>query len=151
MSADRKRTAVTIRGARLEDAARLAELSRQLGYPTTPEAIRLRLQQIARDADHDVFVAESAAGEVLGWIDLLVERALVSGNEVEIAGLVVDEACRGQGVGRRLMEHAEQWARDKGCRSVRLRSNVVRAEAHTFYEQLGYSVFKTQKNFRKVL
>ena len=52
---------------------------------------------------------------------------------------------------RRLMEEAEQWARDKGCRSVRLRSNVVRAEAHAFYERLGYSVFKTQKNYRKML
>ncbi len=142
---------MTIRGARLEDAPHLAELSGQLGYAATPDAIRERLLQIEQETAHEVYVAEGAGGEVLGWVDLLIERALVSGNEVEITGLVVDESCRGQGVGRRLMEHAEQWARDRGCRSVRLRSNVVRAEAHAFYERLGYSVFKTQKNFRKMV
>jgi ribosomal protein S18 acetylase RimI-like enzyme len=150
MDSNLELTALKIRSARSDDAPRLAKLSRQLGYPTTPEALRDRLQKIEREAEHEVCVAE-AGSEVLGWIDLLVERALVSGNEVEIAGLVVDEACRGRGLGRRLMEHAEQWAREKGCRSVRLRSNVVRAEAHAFYERLGYSVFKTQKNFRKTL
>lgn len=142
---------MTIRLARLEDAARLAELSGQLGYATTADAIRERLSQIEKDAAHEVYVAEGTGGGVLGWIDLLIERALVSGNEVEITGLVVDESCRGQGVGRRLMAYAEQWARERSCRSVRLRSNVVRAEAHAFYERLGYSVFKTQKNFRKTL
>jgi len=145
------RAAVTIRGARLEDAPRLAELSGQLGYPSTVERIRQRLERIQKDPQHEIYVAASAVGEVLGWIDLLVERALVSGDEVEIAGLVVDESCRGQGVGRALMKHAERWACDHGCDSIRLRSNVVRAEAHAFYERLGYSVFKTQKNFRKRL
>ena len=95
---------VTIRAAQFDDASRLAELSEQLGYPTTPDGVRHKLQRITSDAEHEVWVAESSGGEVLGWIDLLVERALVSGNEVEMAGLVVDEACRGQGVGRRLME-----------------------------------------------
>ena len=130
---------------------RLAELSGQLGYAATPEQVRRRLQLIKRGAEHEVWVAEAAAGEVLGWIEVLLERTLISDREAEITGLVVDASCRGQGIGRRLMEEAEQWARDKGCRSVRLRSNVVRAEAHAFYEQLGYSVFKTQKNYRKML
>lgn len=151
MSGHAERPDLSIRAARLEDAPRLAELSAQLGYPTTPEAVRDRLQQIAMDPEHKVWVAAGAGGEALGWIDLIVERALVSGNEVEIAGLVVDASCRGQGIGLLLMEHAEQWARNKGCRSVRLRSNVVRTEADAFYERLGYSVFKTQKNFRKLL
>ena len=130
---------------------RLAELSGQLGYAATPEQVRRRLQLIKRGAEHEVWVAEAAAGEVLGWIEVLLERTLISDREAEITGLVVDASCRGQGIGRRLMEEAEQWARDKGCRSVRLRSNVVRAEAHAFYERLGYSVFKTQKNYRKML
>ena len=130
---------------------RLAELSGQLGYAATPEQVHRRLQLIKRGAEHEVWVAEAAAGEVLGWIEVLLERTLISDREAEITGLVVDASCRGQGIGRRLMEEAEQWARDKGCRSVRLRSNVVRAEAHAFYERLGYSVFKTQKNYRKML
>ncbi len=36
------------------------------------------------------------------------------------------------------MQQAEPWAKERGCRSVRLRSNVVRPRAHTFYESLSY-------------
>ncbi len=49
------------------------------------------------------------------------------------------------------MERAEHWAREKGLRSIFLRSNIIRKDAHTFYQALGYSVVKTQYAFRKAL
>jgi GNAT superfamily N-acetyltransferase len=64
---------------------------------------------------------------------------------------VVDEQARGAGVGRALMARAEQWARDHGCVAVTLRTNVVRTEAHAFYEKLGYGNVKTQHAYRKRL
>jgi GNAT superfamily N-acetyltransferase len=69
----------------------------------------------------------------------------------EVGGLVVDERFRGSGVGRLLMQQAEDWAREKGYREVVLRSNVIREHAHRFYESLGYTVTQTQKHFRKNL
>jgi GNAT superfamily N-acetyltransferase len=54
-------------------------------------------------------------------------------------------------VGLKLLERAEQWAREKGCTMVGLRSNVIRDRAHAFYERNGYEHFKTQKSFRKQL
>ncbi len=74
-----------------------------------------------------------------------------SGAAVEIRGLVVDESRRGAGLGRGLMEHAEEWARGRGVRVIRLRSNVVRGGAHAFYARLGYSLVKTQHIFSKKL
>ena len=70
---------------------------------------------------------------------------------VEVAGLVVDEKCRGRGIGRALMGRAESWAREHGCAMVSLRSNVIRSEAHAFYQGLGYSLVKTQHAFRRKL
>ena len=55
------------------------------------------------------------------------------------------------GIGKLLMERAEMWAREHGCKIVSLRSNVIRERAHAFYERLGYKHVKTQKSFRKVL
>jgi GNAT superfamily N-acetyltransferase len=69
----------------------------------------------------------------------------------EIAGLVVDAEWRGSGVGKLLMQRAEDWARANGLRMVVLRSNVIRSEAHAFYESIGYTRFKTQHAFRKQL
>ena len=45
----------------------------------------------------------------------------------------------------------EQWARERGIRTIGLRSNVIRERAHAFYEREGYTVLKKQKAFRKTL
>jgi GNAT superfamily N-acetyltransferase len=139
-----------VRLAAVKDAERISQLSEQLGYPSTTAEIARRLAEICGDGEHAVFVAESG-GEVIAWIHVLVAASLLSDTRAEILGLVVDECHRSHGIGRVLMAEAEQWAREKGCRSVRLRSNVVRSRAHAFYERLGYRVIKTQQVFLKDL
>jgi GNAT superfamily N-acetyltransferase len=141
----------TVRVATVADAPRLAELSGQLGYPSTAEEVAQRLRQIQRDAQHIVYVAEWPPGRVLGWIHVHECHLVESDLQAEIGGLVVEEGNRGRGVGRLLMQHAEQWAEGRGCRAVMLRSNIVRAGAHAFYGKLGYQTIKMQKTFRKVL
>ena len=143
--------AIKVRLAREGDVPRLADLSCQLGYKATPEEVLRRLQQVAADPHHGLFVAESPEGCVIGWVNVEERRLIEIEPRAEINGLVVDETCRSRGAGRVLLEHAEQWARERKFRSVVLRSNVIRARAHAFYERLGYEVFKTQKVFRKPL
>jgi GNAT superfamily N-acetyltransferase len=138
----------TVRFATVDDAEHIARLSGQLGYAATTADTLRKLVEISSNVEHAVFGAESS-GTLLGWIHVLVSHSLVTDTPAEIAGIVVDEHNRGSGIGRMLMEHAEQWARNKGCNSVRLRSNVVRADAHAFYEKLGYQVTKSQRVFRK--
>jgi GNAT superfamily N-acetyltransferase len=75
----------------------------------------------------------------------------VADPQAEVGGLVVDEGYRRRGIGRLLMQQAEQWACEKGCWAVYLRSNVVRKDAHAFYEGIGYSNVKTSLAFRKTL
>jgi GNAT superfamily N-acetyltransferase len=140
-----------VRPAADTDAERLAMLCEQLGYPTSPEAVSARLARLAQDPDHAVFVADDGAGCVMGWVHVHAVESLVAGRYAEIGGLVVDAGARRAGAGRQLMLAAEAWARAHGCSSVRLRSNVVRAEAHEFYRRLGYEVVKTQLAFRKVV
>ncbi len=86
-----------------------------------------------------------------GWVHAHVSHLVERDPEAQIGGLVVDEACRGGGTGRLLMERAEQWARDRGLKSVYLRSNIIRKDAHAFYKKLGYEIVKTQYAFRKRL
>lgn len=143
----------TIRPATPQDAARLAELSTQLGYPATSKDILGRLDRIFGSGEHAVYVAEAREPEtrIAGWVHVFVSRLLEEDSQAEIGGLVVDEAWRGRGVGALLMACAERWAREQGSTTVRVRSNVIREEAHAFYEKLGYSVVKSQKVFRKTL
>jgi GNAT superfamily N-acetyltransferase len=140
-----------IRPAQASDHVRIAELAGQLSYPSTPEEIARRLQGLQRTAEAAVFVAELDAGEIAGWIAVFVYRTVEADPRAEVSGLVVDERCRSQGVGERLLARAEEWARENGCRAIGLRSNVIRDRAHAFYERHGYVHLKTQKGFRKQL
>ena len=142
--------AFEIRPARPADAAALAHLATQLGYPSSQEQVHQRLASLARDPEHVVQVAVRD-GQVVGWVHAFVCRLLESDPYAEIGGVVVDESCRGQGAGRLLLHHVERWARQKGCRAVSLRCNVLREQAHGFYEGLGYRRIKTQHTFRKEL
>lgn len=143
--------AVAIRSPEPRDYARMAELAGQLSYKSTADEIALRLSGMRGSPDHAVFVAETADGGIAGWIGVFIFRCVEANARAEISGLVVDERMRSLGIGRRLLERAEKWAREKGCAAVGLRSNVIRERAHTFYERLGYEHIKTQKSFRKVL
>ena len=140
----------TVRPATLGDAEAIARLSGQLGYPSTTGETARRLLHVNGQTGHGVYVAE-ADGMLIGWVHVFVHPSLLADTPAEVAGLVVDESCRSRGVGRILMEQAESWAREHGCRSVGLRSNVLRSRAHAFYERLGYRVIKSQKAFRKDL
>ncbi len=140
---------VTIRRATIEDAETLAGLAGELGYPTTPTQMRLRLEVTTRSSHHAVFVAEQDS--VVGWIQVSVVMSLETGDSAEIRGLVVAEGHRSRGVGRLLVETAEAWARERGFGRIRVRSNVVRERTLQFYRRLGYQPAKRQEVFDKLL
>jgi GNAT superfamily N-acetyltransferase len=141
---------VKIRRARPEDAARIAELSRQLGYPATAAEMRKRLRGIKPASEHAVFVAE-VDKRVIGWVHVSRQPLLEVEIRAEVNGLVVDDQIRSKGTGAVLLAQAEKWARRHGCTGMSVRSNVIRERAHKFYERNGYEHFKTQKSFRKPL
>jgi GNAT superfamily N-acetyltransferase len=139
-----------IRRARKNDSARIAELSAQLGYPATGQEIVQRMKRMRPAALHAVFVAESEK-LVTGWLHVSVTPLLEVPLRAEVNGLVVDEKRRSAGSGAKLLQAAERWAAKKGCKSVSVRSNVIRERAHQFYLRNGYEHYKTQKAFRKHL
>jgi len=141
---------LSIRQATAGDATILSVLSLQLGYSVSPEQVRLRLERIGEEQNHQVFVA-ILSNRAVGWAEVYVRTILVDESVTEIEGLVVDENVRGQGIGQSMMAFVESWARERGCSHIYLRSNVIREAAHRFYEGLGFQHIKTQKAFRKEL
>ena len=140
-----------IRRAKSADAPRLAVLAGQLGYPATDAQMRERLRGIKPPSQTAVFVADSAKDGVVGWLHVSKEPLLESEMRAEVNGLVVAEGQRSLGAGAQLLAAAEDWARKHGCKSMSVRSNVIRERAHQFYEHNGYEHYKTQKSFRKPL
>jgi GNAT superfamily N-acetyltransferase len=137
---------MTIRPATPADSIRLADLTTQLGYPTSPEKAAARLRELASRPENAVLVAEED-GEAAGWIHVSALYSLEMDPCAQIQGLVVDASRRGGGIGAALVEAAAEWAAGHGFRTLRVRSNTVRERTHAFYERLGFARTKTQVSF----
>jgi GNAT superfamily N-acetyltransferase len=129
---------LVIRPATVGDAAELARLLTQLGHPT--DAARVEAFWDAWAAEGNVaYVAEGEGCAIEGVLTthrmLVLHRPKPVGR---ITSLVVEESRRGRGIGRALMAAAEEALRAAGCGLVEITSNVKRADAHAFYESLGY-------------
>jgi GNAT superfamily N-acetyltransferase len=140
-----------IRQARAADAAELAALATELGYPSIATDVERRLPPLLESPEHLVLVAAGADDRAVGWLHAAIHRGLTNDVRVEIVGLVVAAERRGSGIGARLLAEAEKWARQAGASQVRVRSNVARERAHGFYLRAGYALAKTSHQFIKEL
>ena len=141
---------IALRLGRQSDAAALARLSDQLGFPLDEEAARTRLRDALGGPDHALLVAESG-GRVVGLIELKRVRLVTARRQVEVVSLVVDPDERGRGVGTRLLEEADRWAEDLRCGKIRVRSRAIRGAAHSLYRRSGYEEIATELLFEKQL
>jgi GNAT superfamily N-acetyltransferase len=138
-----------IRDAIVEDAVIIAHLLGELGYPSEPDSVRQRLSRLLPRVDTRVFIAERHA-QLLGVLGVHRMPVVTSINDVAmIIALVVTAEARRTGVGRRLVERAEEEARVWHCGRIMVTSAEHRDDAHNFYERLGYE--RTGRRFAKTI
>jgi N-acetylglutamate synthase-like GNAT family acetyltransferase len=135
-----------IRLANRKDIKELSRLCSQLGYESSEEQVESRLHRILHDMAHAVFVFEQEGSRLAGWVHVYGKH-LIESEYAEIGGLVVDQNCRRQKIGKKLMRKCEGWAIENGYSELRLRSGGHRKEAHEFYKQIGYENIKSQQVF----
>lgn len=89
-----------------------------------------------------VFAAE-IDDRVVGTASVLIETKLTRGTSrvAHVEDVVVDETCRGTGVGSRLLEHVAEFARGLGCYKVVLSCSESVAP---FYEANGFHRHEVQ-------
>lgn len=146
----RNSSLLSIRRLTINDAEATAELCSQLGYPSSPDDLRTRIDERSRSTD-SVALAAIMDGQIVGWIDAFIEQHLQSSPSVVIGGLVVRDTTRGLGIGKRLCLEIEEWGRSKSIPLLRVRSQIIREDAHRFYLREGYRKVKTSLVFEKPL
>src|SRR5712691_1765960 len=96
------------------------------GDRANPEGVRSYMKK------GEFLLAEDAAG-LAGcvYVEIRADRGYL--------GLLgVDPPCQGTGLGRKLMDAAENYFREAGCRAVDLRIVSARTPLPSFYRHLGY-------------
>lgn len=134
-----------IRPARREDVPTIVRLLAEDQLGATRERLEDPLPQAYWDAferlgpENAVYVAE-VEGAVAGCLQLTFIHGLSrrGATRAQIEGVRVAGAHRGAGIGEALMRDAIERARRAGCRLVQLTTDRRRADAHRFYERLGF-------------
>lgn len=128
-----------VREAAEQDAAAIASLMTTLGYETSAEEMRRRLQAVISDG-HYVSLVALDGDRVLGFLGLAFGLYYeYTGSYARIVALSVAPEAQGQGVGKTLVAVAEDTARRRGALTCIVNSGLQRAEAHRFYENVGFS------------
>lgn len=101
-----------------------------------------------------VFVCEPEPGRLVGFIEIAI-RSYAEGCRTDRVGYVegwwVDEEYRQNGVGGKLMQAAEAWARRHGCDEMGSDAVVENSGSQQAHQHLGYQVSETLVHFRKPL
>ena len=131
------KSSFALRAATPEDAAAIAILLAELGYPTDAADAPRRLAAVVADGGA-LLLAVRDDGPPLGLMCLSRHVAIHADSPVAyITALVTTSAARRRGVGRALVEEAKRWAREQGCGRLSVTSAEHRADAHAFYPSCG--------------
>lgn len=76
----------------------------------------------------------------LGWI---FPRQTMLRKQAVIEDMVVAEAMRGKGLGRKILEGLVAWAKDQGVEVIELTSNPKRVAANNLYKSFGFQLHPT--------
>jgi GNAT superfamily N-acetyltransferase len=155
---------VIIRPARLDDRESLCRLyhafhefhvfgvpGRLVGLGEPPDdcegtELYRTLGEIIEDDGAALFVAEAADG-LLGFAEVYVREDAPAPLRQSyryglLQSLMVEEGVRQQGIGTRLLEAAEGWARDHGAREMRVETWEFAGGPRPFYERRHYRTLR---------
>jgi GNAT superfamily N-acetyltransferase len=133
-----------VRDATRQDIRTLMDLYTAAGLDTRGEHVESEMNVVwdrmrAAAPGSRVFIF-SLGGLPVGTYTLFILPLLAHAGapEAVVEDVAVHPEAQGQGIGRRMMEHARELAREAGCYKLALSSNQRRVQAHAFYERLGF-------------
>ena len=124
---------LVLREATGQDLEALSDLWVRTGLARSYNPPRWDVPFCLRNPNARLFVAETAdglAGSIMVGHD---------GHRGWLYYLAVTPGQRGQGLGRRLVEHAESWLASAGIWKAQLMVRTDNGTAHGFYGALGYA------------
>lgn len=89
--------------------------------------------------DHVVLVCEGVDGELLGYAHAGMDADFFSGEpQGHLYYLATDPRFEGRGVGGKLLDAVEAWARNNGAKGIMLYVFATNDHARKVYERYGF-------------
>ena len=146
---------IEVRRLRPPDHAAWIDLRQALWAHHDRSGLETEAREIAdAPAKTPVFLAIDSHGEAVGFLEASI-RSKAPGCSTDrigfIEGWFVDKEHRGQGIGRLLVQAAEDWARGQGCTEMGSDTNDRYPGSPGAHASLGYRTVRTDIAFRKPL
>lgn len=111
-----------------------------LAVMSEPSAVADEFGDNHDDDAKNPFAAANDSDKIVGTLQITFTPSISfqGGKRATVESVRVDEKFRGKGIGRELMLFAINRAKEENCVSMQLTTNLDRADAHRFYENLGF-------------
>ncbi|MBQ8156776.1 GNAT family N-acetyltransferase [Candidatus Saccharibacteria bacterium] len=105
---------------------------------------RERIEELIESPYHDILLAFDEQDKIVAMAIVSVVMTTLEQNAY-LEDLVVNENCRGRGVGGQMLEAIKEWGRRKNCRRLEFTSSnrEKKAGAAGFYESHGAEIRQT--------
>ncbi len=114
-------------------------LVQQLYENMDEKKLRNNLEEMIATNDYKmiaVFLDNKLVGVCGYWVFLM----LYCGRYIQISNFIVDENCRGLGIGRRMMQYLENIGRKLDCEKFVLDSYTENKKSHSLYFREGFYI-----------
>ena len=146
---------VTIRALDKDDFERWVRLRRALWPHHDPAELEAEAEEISSHLETTpVFVAQLPERRLCGMVEVAVRDGAFGCTTDRVGYLeawYVEPGFRRRGIGRMLVERAEEWARAQGCTEMASDTTPRYPLSPAAHERLGYRVVKRKTHFRKEL
>ncbi len=104
-----------------------------------PESYYVAFEKINNDTNHELIVGE-LNGEVIGTLHLIFLSSISfqGGLRAQVESVRIDKPYQSKGIGSDMMRWTIERAKSRGAHVVQLTTHKSRADAHRFYERLGF-------------
>ena len=142
----------TVKRSQLDDWKRM----RAALWPDCPDDRHAReMADILGDPEFNAaFLAHAQDGLPVGFLEVsirLTAEGCRPGRIGYLEGWYVEPEWRGKGLGAALVQAAEGWAADRGCREMASDSTIDNAAGREAHKRLGYQEVALVAHFRKDL
>lgn len=154
------KAAATIRKAVREDRRQVAAMRAEL-WPDgdLEEHLSEFDEQLATGMNGTLpaatFVAQGLHGDLIGFVDAGLRSHAEGCDPMQAVGYVegwfVRESERNGGIGRALLQAAEEWARSRGCLEMASDAFMDNPNSLAAHQALGFEVVESCYHFRKSL
>lgn len=131
-----------IRRIRPGDVQDVAHLAHELWPNLLQPDLVNNFTTLLPSEEHRVYICRLEDQAPVAFLHVSLRKDYVEGTSSSpvgyVEGIYVRSEYRNQGIARNLVERAESWAKDNGCKEMASDSELLNLDSQHFHEKLGY-------------